>query len=175
MVILIPQKTPEGESYFRIEELPTTTPVRCTTSTELRAHTENHVLTNGSQSTMAGSITIAHELDRESALAPVLGSDGKTVDEDSDFLRTSHICVTIVAADNTFQSEVQGIKRYSAKDFAFGSRFADIMRLDRNGEPVVSFEHFHDLVPLRLGDADAVPSPIGKEKKKDGVTAAVCF
>ena len=120
---------------------------------------------------MAGSITIVHKLDQESALSPVLSSDGETVDEGCDFLRTLHICVTIVAADNTFQSEVQGIKRYSAKDFAFGSRFADVMRLDKNNEPVVDFERFHELVPLRTNNDGEVASPV----PRDSVTAAVCF
>ena len=148
MVALMPTKTPEGEQFFRIEELPTTTP-----------------------STMAGSITVAHKIDQESALAPALSSDGKTVDEDCNFLRTVHICVTIVAADNTFQSEVQGIKRYSATDFAFGSRFADVMRLDNNNEPIVDFERFHELVPLRTNDGDEAASP----QTNDGVSASVCF
>ena len=67
--------------------------------------------------------------------------------------------------------QVQGIKRYSAKDFAFGSRFADVMRLDKNNEPVVDFERFHELVPLRTNNDGEVASPV----PRDSVTAAVCF
>ena len=62
--------------------------------------------------------------------------------------------VTIVANDDIYNAEVNAIKRYTMKDFAFDKRFADVMVLDGEvipGEPPrfkVDFEQFHEVKNL---------------------------
>ena len=146
MVALIPKKTPEGETFFSIVDMELKVP-----------------------STMAGSITVAHKVDAHSPLQQALGRDGQ-LDEHSPMLQSVHFCVTIVATDKTFQAEVQGIKRYSAKQWVFRSRFSDVMMLHPDtGAPMINFEKFHDVEPL-CEDA-GVASPADGED----VTAEVCF
>ena len=119
--------------------------------------------------TMAGSITIAHKIDASSPLAPALSSEGQ-VSPDSAFLRKCSITVTIVAADTTYAGDVQAIKRYNATDLQHGVRFADVMKLRKDGRPYVDFSSFNKVEPLVDYAAEVEQQPAEGE-----VSAEVCF
>ena len=147
MTLLVQHTTREGESFFSIKPLELT-PL----------------------ATMAGSITVAHQIDASSALAPALNSRGE-IEQDSAFLKKCAITVTIVAADTTYAGDVQAIKRYKPASMRHGVRFADVMKIGENGQPEIDFDAFDDVVPLRrkwLSDTE-------KRDAQEDVSAEVCF
>ena len=151
MTLLARRDTPEGESFFTILPMEVVPP-----------------------STMAGSITVAHRIDAESPLAEALRLDG-SLDEHHPFLASIAVVVTIVGTDNVYQSDVSAIHRYSTKDFIFGQRFADIMKMSE-GVAIVDFAAFDDVVALREPrPAPSLAAATSPPPFDPSVSMAVCF
>ena len=95
LTLLRRKRTREGESYIAMQLLDVDPPA-----------------------TLAGCISIVHAIDEASALGECLDTvprggarDGRLSIKEG-VLATMSICVTIVAGDSTYQSDVTGIKRY---------------------------------------------------------------
>ena len=124
LTMLRQHRTKEGESHVRMVELPVEVPT-----------------------VMGGSITITHQIDSDSPLADAIVNGVVSPDVVEEYA----FSVTIVANDDIYNAEVNAMKRYTMKDFAFDKRFADVMVLDgesKSGEPPrfkVDFERFHEI------------------------------
>ena len=144
LTVLKQHRTIEGESYVSMETMDVDVP-----------------------SVMGGSITVTHKITESS---PLFGCvrDGEVRPED---VESHAFSVTFAANDDTYQAEVNAMKRYACEDFQFGKRFEDVMIVDGEVEPgkapkfKIDFDRFHetrDLAPVPVvspgGTATATPA-----------------
>ena len=118
-------------------------------------------------SVMGGSITVTHKITESSPLFSCV-RDGEVRPED---VENHAFSVTFAANDDTYQAEVNAMKRYACEDFQFGKRFEDVMIVDGEVEAgkapkfKIDFDRFHevrDLAPVPVvspgGTATAAPA-----------------
>lgn len=108
--------TAEGESYFRIYDLPL-----------IRHSTQVFALT----------WTLMHPIDEASPLF-ALTADQLAATQ-------SRILVSITGHDESIAAAVHAVKDYGVESLVFDGRFVDILGLDADGERVVDLTRFHDI------------------------------
>lgn len=114
------EKTREGESYFRIYDLPL-----------VRGHTPVFALT----------WTLLHRID---ASSPLHGWSRERLAE-----ARARISVSITGYDETMVATVHSLHDYPAGQIRFDARFADVVLTGPNGERMIDLRRFHDLEPLK--------------------------
>ena len=112
------EKTREGESYFRIYDLPL-----------VRGHTPVFALT----------WTLMHGIDEAS---PLHGWSKERLAE-----CRARISVSITGYDETMVATVHSLHDYQADRIRFNGRFADVVVPGPNGERMIDLRRFHDIEP----------------------------
>jgi inward rectifier potassium channel len=113
------EKTREGESYFRIYDLPL-----------VRGHTPVFALT----------WTLLHRIDESS---PLFGWNKERLAESR-----TRISVSITGYDETMVATVHSLHDYQADQIHFNARFVDVVLPGPNGERMIDLRRFHDVLPM---------------------------
>jgi inward rectifier potassium channel len=118
--ILLPEITPEGHSLRRVYDL-----------NLVRSSTPLFLL----------SWMVMHPIDEKS---PLLGTTAESL-ANSD----AQIIVTFQGLDETVMQPMHARQMYEAKDILWNWRFVDVVTLQKNGDRVIDYTHFHDVIPIQ--------------------------
>lgn len=114
----------EGESYFRIHDLP---------------------LVRDSTQVFALTWTLIHPIDENS---PLRGMASAELDASR-----SRVLVTVTGHDEIMAAEVRAVHEYQFSDIVFEGRFADVLQSTPEGDRVVDLTRFHDIeIPASDGN-----------------------
>lgn len=84
------------------------------------------------------SWSIMHRIDE---LSPLLGETVESLTA-----RNASIIVVVKGLDETFAQTIHARAVYTPDRIVWGGQFKDILQTDDDGQPVINYNHFHDIV-----------------------------